>query len=50
MLLSDDLLFSVGFAGTVDLAPGEAARLLRGCPGEVEVHRWERGGRRDPST
>jgi hypothetical protein len=50
MLLSDDPLFSVGFAGTVDLAPGEAARLLRGCPGEVEVHRWERGGRRDPST
>lgn len=47
LLLSHDLMGTVGFAGAIDLSPEEAAELVRGWPGEVEVHRWERGGRRD---
>jgi hypothetical protein len=46
-LLSENLLSTVGFAGAVDLSPKEAAELARDWPGAVEVHRWERGGRRD---
>lgn len=40
----------VGVAGAFDLTPGAARELLRGLPGVVEVHRWARGGRPDPSA
>ena len=46
-LWTGDLLSTVGFAGASDLAPSAAAELAREWPGAVEVHRWERGGRRD---
>ena len=50
LLLGEDPGLSMGFAGSVDLAPAEAAERLRGIlpeDAEVEVHRWERGGRRE---
>lgn len=50
LLLGEDPGTSVGFAGSVDLAPAEAAQRLRASlpeDAEVEVHRWERGGRRE---
>ena len=43
MLLSEDLLSTQGFAGAIDLPPGQVGQSL---PGEVRTHRWERGGRR----
>ena len=46
-LWSDDLLATVGFAGAVDLSPAETVKLASEWPGVVEVHRWQRGGRRD---
>lgn len=48
-LLGADPETSVGFAGAVDLSPAEVTERLRGRLPEVaqvEVHRWQRGGRR----
>ena len=47
LLLSDDLNYAVGFAGAIDLSPEQVDESTRDWPGTVEVHRWERGGRRD---
>ncbi|HEY2698427.1 MAG TPA: YciI family protein [Pseudonocardiaceae bacterium] len=45
-LLSDDLRSSVGFAAAIDLPPEEVLQSFSDCPGAIEVHCWERGGRR----
>lgn len=49
-LLLDENAAGVGVAGALDLAPGAARELLRDLPGAVQVHRWARGGRPDPSA
>jgi uncharacterized protein len=50
LLVTDDGSAGVGVVGAVDagVTDGERAvrALLRGAPATVEVHRWERGGRR----
>jgi uncharacterized protein len=50
LVLSDDLTTSTGFAGTIDLGPVEAREQLPRwlddpAAAEVEIHRWQRGGR-----
>lgn len=49
-LLLDESADCVGVAGALDLASGAAGELLGELPGTVEVHRWARGGRPDPSA
>ncbi len=49
MLLGTEPGTTIGFAGSVDLPPAEVAEQLRASLPEgaqVEVHRWQRGGRR----
>lgn len=50
LLLDEYHTGSVGVAGAFDRAPGDVVELLGGLPGDVEVHRWQRGGRPDPSA
>jgi uncharacterized protein YciI len=44
-LWSDDLRSTVGFVGAIDLPPAETLEAARYWPGDVDVRRWQRGGR-----